>query len=217
MEFRSDAQGRVSFSPREGSHVLHMEKTHYAPLTDTLDLRRDTSLLYLMEALVASVKIRLREESTPVNKATVRLNGLSQETGSLGTATFPDLETGITYAYGVEKEGYASLEGHLKLLADTVLDLQFSKATALDKHSLGDRFRAWPNPVSQVLNLQIARGSGPATLVLCDMQGRTLLEASFEEGNHQLDLGVYPQGAYVLRYRNATCSHSTLLLKRYQK
>jgi len=212
MEFRSDAQGQLSFRARQGWQVIQIQKTNYAPITDTLQVSRDTSLLYLMEALVASVKVRLLDGSTPVNKATVHMAGQSQETGSLGTATFSDLETGTSYAYQVEKEAYEPVEGQLSLLADTTLHIQLSKVTSFRELNALGGFRAWPNPASRELNLRIAEGTGRGSLCLLDMQGKIILKKDLDEGKHRLNLEVCPRGACVLQFTNEQMNHSSLLL-----
>lgn len=90
------------------------------------------------------------------------------------------------------------------------------------ERSKGQALQSSPNPftTSSVARLIVPAGkSGPLTLTLCDPLGRTvrtLLQGSFEEGEHEIRIegNDLPSGIYFLRLHNGEKIESLPLIRR---
>lgn len=58
-------------------------------------------------------------------------------------------------------------------------------------------FQAFPNPATEVLNLELEAGIGKAGIELHDLQGKKLMELSMTE-NTSIDVSDLPSGVYIL-------------------
>ncbi len=66
--------------------------------------------------------------------------------------------------------------------------------------------KVFPNPVGNIVNIEVKEGTELTHLQLVDLQGRSLISRSLPQtaGVEQLDLSLLPAGSYYLRLLNAT-------------
>ena len=68
----------------------------------------------------------------------------------------------------------------------------------------GATLQLYPNPASGELN--VAFGTGPCQVVVQDMSGRTLLQASVAAGSRRLAISALAPGLYLVRAKSATAT-----------
>lgn len=70
--------------------------------------------------------------------------------------------------------------------------------------------RFFPNPVNQVLNLELL---APATVTILDMPGNVVLNSALQAGTHTLDVQDLAKGIYCLRIASSGDVYTVLLVK----
>lgn len=71
-------------------------------------------------------------------------------------------------------------------------------SSSVAENQLSQVLKAWPNPVSDVLNLEL-KNQEQAELSLYNMQGQKVKQQSLNESRSSLDLSDLPAGAYLVR------------------
>jgi hypothetical protein len=95
----------------------------------------------------ADAKFRLKEGTTPVNMAMVKVDADSMLTNSLGIALFNDLPVSVEYAYTITRDGYIWTEGSFYLTRDTTNDVAMDRRTSVNEPVYnGLRTTCWLNP-----------------------------------------------------------------------
>jgi hypothetical protein len=79
-----------------------------------------------------------------------------------------------------------------------------------DEQHTGLRLTCYPNPVKDLLHIDIVGDPGPgAALLLMDISGRVLSHTPVTGSKHTLDMSSYTKGMYMLRY---TDEHRTKIM-----
>ena len=80
---------------------------------------------------------------------------------------------------------------------------QVSVTGAREASSLPEESNAeilvYPNPASELLNVDLPEGSGQTTLIIMDMNGKVVLQTSTKDIHVQLGIDNMPGGIYILR------------------
>jgi arylsulfatase A-like enzyme len=147
----TNSSGTVNFSVPEGKYRLTAEHEKYFTLEDSVSISSDTLFVRELSPAFSTLKFKIKENNTPVNKATITINTEEQFTNNLGIAYFNNYPTYTSYNYKVEKESYKTLEGSLDLINDTTINIQMKKeSTSVDDPELKG-FSFGPNPFTNTI------------------------------------------------------------------
>ncbi len=71
----------------------------------------------------------------------------------------------------------------------------------------------FPNPASEVLNIQLPDSFSTATISLSDLQGRTVVQPNVANGTEQIATDHLPSGMYILHieYPNLHLTHQVVI------
>ena len=213
-EKRSDSQGMAQFSLKGGMHILTIQKDLYPELLDTITIAGDTSLQYRLSANHATIKMRLKEGTTPVNNATVSLGADELISNSLGISMFEKLPTGESYDYLVVKTGFHETIGSVHLRADTTVDLQLDRITGIPGESGNLSARVWPNPAGDKLFFSTAGKEFTKKIELIDAQGRIVLKLQAVQAYEELDIAGLSPGPYLIRWETLGGTQQLKILKK---
>lgn len=99
-------------------------------------------------------------------------------------------------------------------VADSNCTSPFSNAIVFSNVSVAEqaalRFRMYPNPAQDVLNLVTEQ---PGTLIIRDLRGSELQRMSLEAGQQQLSIAALSAGVYLLQWQDATGNQLRRLVK----
>ena len=74
---------------------------------------------------------------------------------------------------------------------------------------------AYPNPVKNVLNIDIAgKAAADGNIVITDIMGKTLINRPATSNTETIDLGALPAGVYFVKYTNSTSSAIQKIVKK---
>jgi hypothetical protein len=196
----TNASGEAVFNVEDGSYTYSINKPSYLPETGTLNIQSDTSFyLYLIQTN-ANAKFRLKEESTPVNLALVKVNEDSLITNSLGIALFQELPIPASYTFRISKNGYLTKEGSFYLTRDTTIDIEMKVITAIKEFPAKDEMiRIWPNPTKDILNIHLPGDFSEKAILITDLTGREILSHQTAQSRFEINVRNFPAGIYLLR------------------
>jgi hypothetical protein len=206
--------GTVYFEIPYGAYLLTMNDPAYSAVYETVEIQSDTTFRFVLEPLLADIKFRLYEGTTPVNNAQIILQTDTLYSSTLGIATFRDQATDSTYSYAVKKDGYKTLEGKLCLRKDTILDIQMEKGSAVFIRTHFSGIRIWPNPATQQVHFSGIPYLQDYSAILTDLRGSIIrkTEGVGEEIN-TLDIQFLDPGVYLLRIVSKEVVCSQMLMK----
>lgn len=99
-------------------------------------------------------------------------------------------------------------------VSDSSCNSPFSNTIVISTVSVAeqtaDRFRFYPNPAQDVLNLVTEL---PGTLVIRDLRGSELQRMTLDAGQQQLNIDAFAAGFYVLLWQDSKGSHVQRLVK----
>jgi uncharacterized membrane protein len=213
----TNEKGETYFEVYPGSYSFQIEKTSYENKNGILTVSSDTTFQILLTRLNGSVKIKITEDvSTPVNNATVILNADTLISTSLGITNFKNLPVYTTYNYTISKTGYKQLSGTLYLSGDTTVTLKMEPlGTAIPENSELQNFRIWPNPVSDLLNIDIPADYMGSTVEILDLKGNSIKR--FYAGQNQkvqIQVNNIPAGIYLLQIISHSNQINRLIVKK---
>lgn len=136
------------------------------------------------------------EENIPIAGAEITLEGFDmQETNDSGITVFEALEPG-TYTYEVIVEAYEPVSGSI-----TIIDENITETVVMDifiglTETSGDKFRIYPNPAKDLLNLENLPKEISHIRIL-DLQGRIVFEQQ-DFKMTSLNINHLTSGEYVL-------------------
>jgi arylsulfatase A-like enzyme len=212
-EKQSDLDGAVEFYVEEGWYILSLEKTYYPLLADTFFVDRDTSIIYQLKATHSTVKIKLSEGSTPVNKALVTLNEEEGTTNALGIAMFETRPTDSSYTYRVNKETYKTLNGTFVLLADTTLRIQMERLTDLAHVDQPVDLKVWPNPARNFFHWTYSGNTGTGKVRVLNANGLVVCEQKASSGQDRIYIAHLRPGIYLVQLIGTQKLQQVKLLK----
>jgi hypothetical protein len=194
----SDNDGKAYFNTYAGENTYHFQKISYQPEEGSLDVQSDTLVQFLLTRTHADVKIRLKEGTTPVNNAEVKIGEVSLISTSLGLAKFLQLPVDQNYQYSITKEAYVPREGNFLLVSDTTIDVSMEKLSSAAAFLREEaEIQVWPNPTSGILKL-ICPARDQMNAQILDLNGCVLREFMLEAAEVSLDISRLPAGMYIL-------------------
>jgi hypothetical protein len=206
--------GEVELNVYEGSHNYVVSYTSYKEETGTLIISSDTTVLFHLIRTHAEVKFRLKDGTTPVNKAIVKIDGDSLMTNSLGIATFKELPVGTGYSFFIRKHGYFDTTGTIFLTTDTIIQISLEAwPDGIDIAPVTRELRCWPNPVNDFLFCVVPDIHSEGLIRITDLNGEQILDKEVDNSIFSVDVGNYPPGLYLLKLISGERQHTTLFIK----
>jgi len=154
-------------------------------------LESDACAVYNVEFIVVEIP-----GNTPVEGATVNMNGTIRYTDESGHANYLGYEAG-SYEYTVTKDWFEAGSGTFDLVDEDItieVDLLFSSISKPEFQQL----QIYPNPVTGILNVNT---SSSCVVEILDIYGKLILSQSLGSGINKIDLANYKSGLYYLRIK----------------
>ena len=212
-ELKTDNSGMVLYHVKSNTYLLRLQKDLYPEIEEEVSIFGDTALFYRLKASHATVKIRLKEGTTPVNNASVTLGSTELLSNGLGISKFETLSTGLSYDYLVTKEGYHETEGSLLLNADTTVDLQMERFTAVLPGSKVSNASIWPNPAGDKLFFKTDEIFPVKKIELLDVMGRVTMGLQPADRYVELNIAHLSSGPYWFRWETIAGARYLKLMK----
>ena len=212
----TDSEGIAIFSVPEGTHQIVIEHQKYSLITDSVQIYSDTLFNYKLMRAFSTIKFKLMENITPVNKASVIINDEQQVSNNLGNAFFKDFTTFTNYSYKIEKDDYKTIEGNLFLINDTTINIQMQAIPTLAYKTYdNENLNIWPNPVKNTLYFQVPDNVSNGIAQIIDTKGNILMSFQLETKNrNELSVKKLPAGMYLLNIVSAEKQINKLFFKK---
>ncbi len=151
--YPSDDSGFVNIGPYSpGTFIASAEQPDYFPVSDTILVGGDTTILIPLTPKRADVTFSFSDINGPVSGVKVTMSGSrSQYTNSSGESFFFSQPARDKYSWSAEKSGYHALQDSFYLETDTTLQITLELSTMIQKKSGDNHFLVYPNPVYDYL------------------------------------------------------------------
>ncbi len=211
----TNTEGEANFTLPPGALDYHFNKTSYHKGQGTLILTSDTTILFYLIRTHADVKFYLKEDITPVNNAIVVIYGDTVLSNSIGKALFSQLPILENYSYLISKDGYEERDGSFFLETDTTIQISM---LAISDNTEGTpdhtRIEYWPNPVNDLLYLNVPESFIDSTIRITDLTGNELYYQKNKNGLLRINVMHYPAGVYIISVFSNESQASYMLIKK---
>ncbi|HEX2396207.1 MAG TPA: glycosyl hydrolase, partial [Bacteroidales bacterium] len=196
----TNSSGEVYYSVVQGTYDYLIQRTSYESDEGTIEVTSDTSIIILLIQTHANIRIRLREDTRPINNALVVVDEDTLISSSLGDALFSKLPVSLTYPYTVRKDGYEELSGNVYLSKDTTVLLQMIKIPlAANFGTNGEKFKFWPNPVSDYINISLPGENSSKSIQISSLSGMLIHRIKNDSQQFRIDIRDITPGVYILQ------------------
>ncbi|MBL7112665.1 MAG: T9SS type A sorting domain-containing protein [Bacteroidales bacterium] len=211
----TNTQGEAFFTLPPGPFDYQFHKTSFQEEQGTLTITSDTTILFYLIRTHGDVKFNLTEDITPVNNALVVVNGDSVLSNAIGLALFDDLPIAAYYSYLITKDGYEQRGGDFFLETDTTIQISM-QAIQNNTEGLSDRgkIKFWPNPVHDLLYLNIPETFIENTIRITDITGNDLYNQKNKYGLLRINVMDYPAGVYIINIYSNESQTSHMFIKK---
>jgi hypothetical protein len=179
-----------------GRWIYNVEHDAYFPLTDSLVITGDTSLVVVLTRKLAEIRFEVSDSSGPVPGAEVILSGWKKLTGSDGIAWFSNQVSRHSYGYTIELGGYQSVRDSLYLDIDTTVTVILQPATGIDAYAI-TKAAVFPNPASGRIHIRLE--SQHAGILIMNPEGKVMAGRRIYRGLNVMDVSGIAPGLYFLR------------------
>lgn len=212
---QTNSDGLTYFEVPAGKYKVVIEHQKYSLLTDSIQIFSDTLFNYQLLPAFSTIKFKLSENTTPVNKASVIINGEQQISNNLGNALFKDYATFNEYNYRIEKEAYKIWEGNLFLINDTTINIQMeANPTSVFVTNKNSGLKIWPNPVKSVVHVQIPGDFAGGYAHVIDLKGNVCKSFPVKNNRiHEFSVKNLPSGNYLLKIVSSKNQINKVFLK----
>jgi len=212
----TNSEGIATIAVTEGKHFIEIQHPKYSVLKDSFNVKTDTLFTYQLTPAFSTIKIKLSENTTPVNNATVTIEEEERISNGLGNVFFKEYPTFTQYNYKIEKEKYNTLTGSLYLINDTTINIQMQAvSTGILELSEKYEIKIWPNPVIDILYFQIAENYKIQSAEIIDLKGTMIKRVTFnDQFEKQIETAGLNEGIYLLKLTLEDGVINRLIVKR---
>jgi hypothetical protein len=198
---QTNVSGEAVFNVYGGPQTYSINKVLYQPETGSVIVQSDTVLIFYLIQTHATAKFKLKTETlSPITQARVVLNEDTLLTNALGIATYNQRPVPAYYTYLITKDGYEQNEGSFYLTRDTIIDVTML-VKIIDQVVPENEMQAefWPNPVSDVLNLDLPGDYSDKIVRITDLKGIEVHNQKIDKNRFEINVKKYPSGTYILQ------------------
>ena len=199
-EISTGLNGAAIFHLLKGPYEYTISHPDYFTSSSSLQLSNDTTIQISLVATRADIKFRIYSEDKPLYNVSLKLEGDSLTTNSIGIVLFKDMPRFEEYDWSASKEGFEDIEGTLSLMNDTIVNLYMNLHTNTDYLGL-QGLSLYPNPTHSKLlieSVEIIK-----RVDICDLRGALLSSKQATNSNITIDISDYQSGIYIARiYRD---------------
>jgi hypothetical protein len=117
-------------------------------------------------------------------------------------ASMPGGQSSHTYSYQHMNPAQGKVYYRLKMV-DIDGKFDYSKTLALNLNCDRNEVMVYPNPVTDLLNINVANPDGkPITCILFDGNGKMMYTGKLASGTNTVDMSKFPKGIYLLSLKN---------------
>ncbi|HSH20391.1 MAG TPA: T9SS type A sorting domain-containing protein, partial [Draconibacterium sp.] len=213
---QANSEGLTIFSIPQGKHQIEIEHQKYSLIKDSVEIYSDTLFSYQLLPSLSTLKFKLYEGTTPVNKVLVTIDNEQQISNNLGSAYFKEYQTFTNYFYRIEKEAYETIEANLFLVNDTTINIEMKAIpTAVFGINENENLKIWPNPARSVIHFQIPEGFSTGFAQIFDLNGNLINSFQLNsKSSHEFSLKKLGVGTYMLNIVSDEKQANRLFLKK---
>jgi len=199
------------------NYTYTLSKEGYNTLNGNFDITKDSTLALSMTLVpTASLNITVIDSSSSqvLSAVEITLNNETLQTGVSGEAVFTGLDFPKNYTYILNKEGYNTIYGSIKITKDSVLYINMTPLlSGIELNSEeNNSFHLSPNPATNKLNIEL-NGFETAKINILNNAGQTVISNQFDNRINAIDVSTLPAGIYILKVTN----NSQTLIKKFIK
>ncbi|WP_159020759.1 T9SS type A sorting domain-containing protein [Algibacter sp. L3A6] len=113
----------------------------------------------------------------------------------------------------ISKEGYHTLTQNVEILSDTSIALQLIPSALANLNSpITDKIRIYPNPVSEIMNVEYA-DTETVIMNVIDLTGHIIISTTIQSGITPVDISDLSPGFYIVRISNEDKTYLRKIIK----
>ncbi len=210
----TNSAGETYFTAYNGEFDYLIKKSSYIEKAGRITVLSDSIYHFYLERSSAYIKFRLKIGTTPVNNATVILNGDTLISTSIGIAKFNNLPVKEEYKYFIYKDGFSDVSDTFYLSTDTTINIQMTYPTEAVLIDENRNFKIWPNPVNNEIHFRIPENWNNIYAEILNLQGGILKSVQIENSNQStILLNEIPNGIYILKIYSSEKHVNKLFIK----
>jgi len=152
------------------------------------------------------------------------LGGFDGESGSVATTLNDGDTSSTTFTYDIPSTVDQNNINVIVLLIDSsdgsvvsALEKTISEILSVEENNVIDGITVYPNPVNDVLKINMKQSYGDYNVSIYDLLGRQVINKSYSDLNGyndlEIDMNSLSSGQYVVKLRNNENTYSTKILK----
>ena len=190
----TDFNGFTNFLIPFNNYKITFQKDQYQSQAQHSIISSDTSYSINLHKTSGNVTFKIRDGTTPVNKALIILDNDSLITNNLGMAEFKSLDFNQNIRYTFSKNGYKSFQDQFIFVYDTTLNLQVAKSTYFQSPSL--KISVYPNPFTNEFFISSIKQIH--AIQICDVYGRIIQRIDKPDREFRVDVSLLSNGMYFM-------------------
>jgi hypothetical protein len=203
-------QGEAGLSNNEGEVTLKklppawwsykVEHQDYFTHSDSLVIAEDTTSLFVyLSKKTANVTIILTDSDGPVSNAMILFDTYTASSSIEGMAWFFFLEARQDHHILVNANDFETFLDTFYLENDTTINILLQPLSNNDV-LLSNKLKIYPNPVSDILNVENAENFNQVYLISID--GKILSHSEINNGKAAIEVSGLISGMYYLHFRS---------------
>ena len=127
-------------------------------------------------------------------------------------ATLPGLNNSHKYSFAHRDVSEGSMFYRLKMV-DLNGTIIYSSTIAMNMMCGKTGVAVYPNPVADVLRVNLTHTPGRSSAVLYNNNGKRLLTEKLQNGTNSLNMGAFPKGVYILKIISDNSTENIKIIK----
>ena len=179
----------------EGYWVYKIDHDDYFPITDSVYIQADTSVVIPLTRKKANIQLAVSDSNGPVENVPVDINSWRFLTDRDGNVFIFGWPARSEYAYSIELDGYQLVTDTFFLEIDTVVTIFLEPVTGVLTLNT-DRISVYPVPAENLLYIDLPDLA--ARIRIMGTDGRMYLDQLLFKGLNEIDVSGLIKGMYYL-------------------
>ena len=156
-----------------------------------------TAVISCVTVNTYTITFRVTDGINPIEEAAVDFNGSVINTDVTGLAIFEEQTQATDVAYTISKDSYSDVVGTVDIDDNKTVDIVMNLIAVIGnlKHNIS----IYPNPTTNILNIEIPNISETANVTVTDIAGRILYKAAINKQITTVDFSNRAKGIYILK------------------
>lgn len=207
----TNSSGEATFLLPAGDYDVEFSGTAYLPADSLIELNNDLTCTIKLRKSHATVRFLISDGSSPIQNASVDLNGTIVNTNSLGMGVFSDIPVKTGYNYQVSCEGFLPVNGSVYPEGDTTINLSLSTLSLTKPLTTG--LGIYPVPAGDFLWVEL--NCFIEQLNITDILGNTVRKVNnLDAGKHSISLEGLSDGLYIIAVQGYNTTFTARIIKK---